>query len=303
MTAYRRTLALALLAGLLPACSIRRTAVNVAGNAFAGAGGSYATDDDPELVAAALPFGLKTMESLLMESPEHEGLLLSATSGFTQYAYAFVQSEADTVEQKDLARATELRTRAKKLYRRALGYGLRGISVRHPRFSERLRTESAALLSEFSARDVPLLYWTGAAWGAAISLSKEDSELTADLSLVEALMRKALALDEGFGQGAIHDFFVSYEGGRPPSAGGSRERARVHMERAVALSSGNRAAPFVAFAESVSIGAQNRPEFEEMLKKALAVDPDRDPGLRLANLVSQKRARWLLLRTEDLFLE
>lgn len=290
---------------LASGCSVRRVAVQSLANALAAGGDAYATDDDPELVAAAIPFGLKTMEALLAEAPEHDGLLLAASSGFTQYAFAFVQGEADFVEEKDLARATALRARARKLYARALRYGLRGLEARHPGFEAGLRDETRrpATLAATTKGDLPLLYWTGAAWGAAISLSKENAELTADQGLAEALERRALALDETFGRGAIHDFFISFEGGRPAAAGGSVERARTHLERAVALSEGNRAAPYVSFAESVSVGAQNRAEFEELLKKALAVDPDAVPELRLANTVSQRRAAWLLARADELFLE
>jgi predicted anti-sigma-YlaC factor YlaD len=297
---------LALLAGALPqGCSVRKVAVNSLAGALAAGGDTYATDDDPELVAAAIPFGLKTIEALLAESPRHEGLLLAAASGFTQYAYAFVQAEADLVEGKDLSRATALRARARRLYPRALRYGLRGLEVRHPGFEAGLRDDSLRekTLGATTKDDVPLLYWTGAAWGAAISLSKENADLTADQGLVEALERRALALDEGFGQGTIHDFFIAFEGGRPAAAGGSADRARRHLERAVALSHGKRAAPYVSFAESVSVGAQNRAEFEEMLGKALAVDPDAVPELRLANTVSQRRAAWLLARADELFLE
>ena len=280
-------------------------AVNSLAGALAAGGDTYATDDDPELVAAAIPFGLKTIEALLAEAPRHDGLLLAASGGFTQYAYAFVQTEADFVEEKDLARATALRARARKLYARALGYGLRGLEVRHPGFEAGLREDSlrAKTLAATTKDDAPLLYWTGAAWGAAIALSKENADLTADQGLVEAIERRALVLDEGFGQGTIHDFFIAFEGGRPAAAGGSVDRARSHLERAVALSHGKRAAPYVSFAESVSVGAQNRAEFEEMLGKALAVDPDAVPGLRLANTVSQRRAAWLLARADELFLE
>jgi predicted anti-sigma-YlaC factor YlaD len=38
-----------------------------------------------------------------------------------------------------------------------------------------------------------------------------------------------------------------------------------------------------------------------LLKQALQIDVDRTPGQRLANLVMQKRARWLLSRTDQLF--
>jgi predicted anti-sigma-YlaC factor YlaD len=287
----------------LPACSIRRVAINMLGNALARGGDTYARDDDPELVAAAIPFGLKTVESLLAETPEHEALLLSAASGFTQYAYAFVQAEADYAEAADLERATALRARAKRLYLRALNYGLRGLEVRHRGFRDRLRTDPEALLAEARQEDVPLLYWSAAAWGSAISISKEDSELAADLGLTEKLMRRALALDERFGSGSIHDFFIAYEGGLPASAGGSTARARQHLERALALSNGTRAAPLVAFAEGISVKAQDRKEFESLLARALAIDPDAAPDIRLANTIAQKRARWLLSRIDDLFLE
>jgi len=296
------TLALVLLTLALPACSIKKLAVNSLGNALAKGGSNYATDEDLDLVREAVPFGLKTIEALLAESPRHKGLLYAAASGFTQYGFAFVQQEADFVEAQDLARATHLRSRARGLYRRALEYGLRGLELELPGFRSRLRSEMAAVLGQARKRHVPLLYWTAAAWGAAIAISKDDSELTADQALVEAIMRRALALDEGFEYGSIHDFFISYEGGRA-SVGGSPARAREHMERATALAAGRRAWPLVNFAETVSVAAQDRREFEALLRRALTVDPHAVVELRVTNLVAQRRARWLLGRADELFIE
>ena len=273
------------------------------GTAITEGGTTYARDDDPELVAAAAPFGLKMVEGLLETSPQNETLLLSAASGFTEYAFAFLQCEADYVEAKDLGRAPELRARAKRLYRRARAYGLRGLEVRHRGFQGRLGTDTASALAGTETRDVPFLYWTAVAWGAEISLTKGDAELTADQGLVEALARRALALEEAFNAGAIHDFFIVWEGGRPPSAGGSPQRAKEHLDRALVLSRGQRAAPLVSYAESALVASQDRAAFGETLKKALEIDPDHDPRFRLANLVAQKRARWLLSRTSELFLE
>src|SRR6266850_1811609 len=82
---WRRLLLLALLAGMASGCSIKRLAVNQLGNALAGGGTAFASDDDPELIKAAVPFSLKLVESLLEQSPRHRGLLLAATSGFVQY--------------------------------------------------------------------------------------------------------------------------------------------------------------------------------------------------------------------------
>ena len=65
--------ALALLLAL-SGCSIKRMAMNEVGNALAGSGTSFASDDDPELVAEAIPFTLKLVESILEEVPDHKRL-------------------------------------------------------------------------------------------------------------------------------------------------------------------------------------------------------------------------------------
>ena len=282
---------------------MRKLAINSLGDALARGTSSYVEDDDPELVKQAIPFGLKTMEGLLAESPRHRGLLLAAASGFTQYSYAFVQSEADYLESADLQQATAMRARAARLYRRAMDYGFRGLEVDHQGFEAALRKSPETAVADMQKKDVPLLYWTAAAWAARISLNKEDPELSADLRLTETMMKRALDLDETFGAGAIHDFFITYEGSRPASAGGSIERARRHMDRALEISGGKRVAPLVSYAEAVLVGEQNRAEFEKMLQQALALDPDSAPSERLPNLIAQRRARWLLSQIDVLFLE
>jgi predicted anti-sigma-YlaC factor YlaD len=298
-----RILAALLIAALgVSGCSINRFAVNKLGDALAAGGSTYATDDDPELVGQALPFALKTIESLLQSSPAHRGLLLAAASGFTQYGYAYVQCEADYVEAADLNRAGELRRRAVRLYRRALAYGLRGLEAEHPGFAAELRRDPAAGAAMVDREDVELAYWSGLAWAAAASVSK-DAELVADLPLAEALMRRVLALDEGLDGGAVHDFFIAFEGGRPAAAGGSEERARRHLGRAFELGRGERVAPLVSFAETVCVARQDRAEFSSLLERALALDADRFPEQRLANLVAQRRARWLRARADELFVE
>lgn len=284
-------------------CSIRTMAINTLGNALAEGSSSFAKDDDPELVRDAIPFALKTIESLIEQSPRHKGLLTAACSGFTQYAYAFIQQEADFTEAQDFDRATAMRARAKKLYLRALGYGLRALEVDFPGIRDRLRLDPVAALARTTKAHVPLLYWTGASWGAAFAIDKADSALSVEQSTIEALMTRAIQLNEPWETGSLHDFFVTWEGGRS-SVGGSLERAREHFDRARALSSGQRVSPFVTYAEVVSVGTQNRQEFVQLLNEALQIDVDKAPAeQRLANVLGQRRARWLLARVDDLFLE
>ena len=283
-------------------CSFRRMAVNQVGDALAGSGATFASDDDPELIKAAVPFGLKLMESLLSESPRHEGLLLATASGFTEYSYAFVQEDADELEDTDFTAAEEMHGRARRLYLRARNYGLRGLEVRHKGFEQALRADAKSAAEVATVKDVALLYWTGLSWAGAISLSKDNPELIAEMPMVEAMMDRALALDEAFDYGALHTYFITYEMSRPSGIGDPVARARAHFEQALVLSDGQQAAPMVAFAEAVCVQKQDLEQFESVLKQALAINPDARPEWRLANLIMQRRARWLLSRTDQLFL-
>lgn len=298
-----RVLFVAGLALALGGCAtVKRTAVNQLGDALAAGGTTFAADDDPELVRAAAPFSLKLMEGLLAENPRHRGLLLATASGFTQYAYAFVQQEADEIADQDFAAATALRLRARRLYLRARNYGLRGLDVAHDGFVKNLRAKATDAVCCATAADVPLLYWTAAAWGAAIALSKDDADLIADQGLIEALIDRALELDEKFDHGAIHTFLITYEMARPGGTDDPAARARKHFERAMELSAAQQVGPLVSLAESVTVRGQNRAEFEALLRRAIAVDADARPEWRLLNLAMQRRARWLLARADDLFL-
>lgn len=304
MTSHRPlALGVALLATVLVAgCSFRRLAINKVADALTASGSTFTSDNDPELVRDALPFSLKMMEGLLAESPDHTGLLFTLGSGFTQYGYAFVQQEAERLEDTDLDRARELQQRARNLYLRGRDYCLRGLETRHAGFTNALAARPPQAATLATRDDVPFLYWAAAAWAAAISQAKDDPALVGDLPKVEALIFRALELDESWNRGAIHAFLVTFEMSRTTGEGDPSERATRHFERARELAAGKSAGPFVAQAEAVCVPREDRAQFESLLGEALAVPPDADPASRLENLIHQRRARWLLGRIDKLFL-
>lgn len=300
-----RALACTLLLLLLAAqggCSVKHIAANGLADALAGTGDAFASDNDPQLIREATPFSLKLIESVLAETPRHRGLLEAAARGFTQYAYAFVQQDMEELDTRDVAAASAVRERLRKLYLRARDYGVRGLALDRPKILDELRKDPRKAVSHYSKRDIGLLYWTAAAWGSAIAVSKDNPDLIADQPVVEAMIDRALALDETYDEGAIHTFLITYEMVRPGVGKQGPERARKHFDRAMELG-GENAAALLAFAESVSLQAQRRAEFETMLKRALAIDPNARPQRRMVTLIMQQRARWLLGRVDDLFLE
>ncbi|MBN2361843.1 MAG: TRAP transporter TatT component family protein [Deltaproteobacteria bacterium] len=299
MTASLRVVLLFVLAAA--AGCIRQFVVDSAADALVGGGmgGSlFASDDDPELVAEALPFGLKVMEALHREAPEHRGLCVALAAGFTQYAQGFVAPRATDAELK-VANAIELRT--KKLHLRGHRYGLQALELAHPGFIKKWETDPATAVAALGRDEVDAIYWTGAPLAAAIAISASDMRLVAELPKAEALMKRALELDPDWNEGALHEFFISYEG-RSDALGGSPQRAREHFERARDLTRGQKASVFVAFCEAVAIKQQDRPLFDRLIERALAIDPDAEPRYRLANLIAQERARWLRDHVDGLIL-
>lgn len=288
---------------LAPGCAVvERMATRAVADSLAESSAVYAADGDVELVGQAIPFGLKMIEGLLEEVPDHRGLLVAAASGFTQYAYAYVALPADEIERDSPGAARDMRRRAHRLYLRGRDYALRALELDAPGFRERLAREPEAALAALQADQVDALYWATVAWAAAIASDKQNMDLVADLSLIGPMMSRCIALDETYQDGAGHEFMVAFEGSRHEAQGGSVERARAHYARAMALAGGRKLSVMVSLAEHVAVRLNDRREFESLLHQALAFDVDTAPDQRLANLIAQRRAALLLSQVDDLFL-
>jgi predicted anti-sigma-YlaC factor YlaD len=282
------------------ACSPHTIAMNRMADALSDTARSYSSDNDIDLVRTAAPSTLKLVEMMLDGAPEHQGLLLTACSGFTQYAYGFLQIDAEIAQPRDGAEATALNERASRMYVRARGYCSRLLDARHRGFSAELRKNAQSALARTDKADVPGLFWLAIAWGGEISQASNQLLRLPELLSVRAVLNRALALDEAWDQGALHEAMISLDG-MPMLLGGSSARATKHFERAVELSKGQSAFAYVTMASSVSLPARDRGGFERHLKTALAIDVDRDASRRLVNLIAQRRAKFLLSRAGVLF--
>ncbi len=285
-------------------CSVKKFAVKlVAGALSSGSSSVFSSDDDPQLVGDALPFALKLYETLLQETPDDPRLCLATGSAFIMYAAGFVDAGAEMLPSAEFAKKKDQLARAKKLYMRGYKYLMRGMEERHKGFGDSFtKGDIASIMLTMKREDVPFLYWICAAWVGAFSTDAFDIDMGTGRDRAVVLMNRALALDESYDGGAIHEFFISYYGTLPASMGGSEEKARMHFKKALQFSKGKKASPYVSLASSVCVKNQNLKEFTELLDRALAINPDEDPDNRLANLIAQKKARWLLDNKEDKFL-
>jgi predicted anti-sigma-YlaC factor YlaD len=290
---------------LLSSCSINKLAVRAVAGMLGGGGDStvFTGDEDPELVGDALPFALKVYESLLAADPSNAELCLSTGSAFCMYAFAFVQAPADLLPEAEVERQIAMKSRAKKLFMRAREYVLRGIELRHKGFRAELdKGRAAAALAMLKPADIDFLYWAGASWLAAFSVDPFDMTLLVTVPVPQAMLEQVLAWNDGYANGGVHDLFVSFYASVPAEIGGSEQRARMHFARAVELSKGLSLGPYISLAASVSVKNQDAAEFRDMLARALAIDVNADPSGRLQNVISQRKARWLLEHIDDFFL-
>jgi predicted anti-sigma-YlaC factor YlaD len=288
---------------LLVACSPKRAALNGLADALSSdEGSSFSRDDDPELVRDAVPFALKTMEGLSDELNDHVNLRLAMARGFTQYGFAFVQQPAELGGPPDQLNFSL--DRARRLYLRARAYGLEGLKLKRGVAEADLRgseEKRKAAIASLQKEDAPLIYWTLVPWAAAIAANKRDLELVGDVPVVAAMLDRALELDEAWDQGALHEFAITFDSARPE--GTSREKQEAHFKRAVELAQGTKISPQVTFAQAVLGPAQDKAGYEKLLKEAASFDVDQLNARknRLANVLSQRRAKYMLAHEDDVF--
>jgi hypothetical protein len=288
--------------GSLTACgAIKTAAINNVASTLAAPGDTFTSDNDPELIRAAIPFGLKLYESLLVSVPRNGDLLLATCSNYTSYAFAFVETDADLLKQEENHdKVKALRDEAFTLYLRAKDYCLRAVEVNFSGLSKPLVEDPVPALKRVNDKeDVPLLYWTAASWGAAMALRK-DPDLVIDFPVVRALAERALELDETWSNGALHELMITLDS-QGEIFGGSEAGARRHYARAVEIQQGLMAGPHVSLAMGVALPKGDRAEFESLIQKALDVDPEKRKSERLVTLITQRKARALQARLDELF--
>jgi len=127
---------------------------------------------------------------------------------------------------------------------------------------------------------------------------KRQSRSDCDLPIVEAMMERALELDEAL-RGAIHAFLITYEISRAGRA--TRRRLdQAAFRTSGALSGAHRRDLFVSLAESLA--------FSSKISRSLIVaaagagdKPGMPARISSGHLVMQRRAKWLLSRPTSFF--
>ena len=215
MTATRRRWMMNYFQGLLllslvtlPACS--RVVSMAASDLADNLSHAIANNDDPETVREGAAAYLLMLDGMIHSDPENEALLTQAAALYSTYGAAFVQDPE----------------RARKLSTRALDYAERAVCVRYSddcglREAEFKVFESR--IQRIDREDVPVFFTLGSAWAGWIQAHKGDLEAVAELSRVEAVMQRIVAIDETYRQGSAHLYLGTFAILVPPALGGSQK--------------------------------------------------------------------------------
>lgn len=244
-------------------------------------------NNDLATVEAGGPAYLLMVDSLLYRSPDNESLLRGASNIYTAYTTVFVKDKA----------------RAKKLTEKALSYALRAICIRRPKtcgFREVNFQEFNNTISTLEIKDVPDLFTLGSAWSAWIQMHREDWNAIAEISRVEAIMKRVVELDEFYQDGGAHLYLGVLTTFLPPALGGKPNVGRRHFERALEISKNKNLMVKVLYARHYARLMFDQKLHDRLLNEVLEAKTD-VPGYTLSNTLAQERAKELLKSGEEYF--
>ena len=266
----------------------------------------FMEDNDPELVGDAFPVILKMMDMMAATAPDNSAVRSSAGSMYVMYANVWLQGKGAMLPYEEWETQKELYGRAKKHYRPGYNYIMDSLELKHKGFKDAFASSDYdSAFAGFRKDDAADLYWGGAAVLAGVSTDVLDPDFAADRDGAIKMLFKALELDPDFGNGMLDDIMMQYYASMPEGMGGSMEKALYHYKHGVELSGDNLVSIHVSYATAICTKKQSQEgydEFTAVLEEVLERDVESVKENRLANIISQQKAAWLLEHRDDYFL-
>lgn len=253
-----------------------------------GIAGAILNSNDPETVKDGGPAYLLMIDGMVREDPENPNLLSRAADLYAAYA-AFYDPAGD---------------RAKRLTQKAFDYASDAVCAAYPESCGTLRQGDfdtfKSFLAGVDADDIHLLHSLGASWAAWIQTHKQDWNAVAEISRVEALMKRVVELDDTYRNGSAHLYLGILATLLPPAMGGHPEEGRRHFEQAIRISNGRNLMAKVAYAKHYARLVFDRELHDRLLNEVLK-SPAEAEGFTLINTLAQQEARTLLDTSEEYF--
>ena len=148
------------------------------------------------------------------------------------------------------------------------------------------------------------IYWLAASIGGCISSSRGDPFELINLPNVGRLLRTGIDINPGWENGSFYSAMMSFTTTRSDlNEVMLRDSVDYYFDKAVLFSNGKDAGPYLTYAESIHKPLQERKNFVDKLNYVINMENKPNNEFELTNLLAKSRAKWLLARTDEYFLE
>ena len=243
--------------------------------------------DDPETVRAGMPSYLLLMDSFVEGSPDDPNMLGAAAKLYASYGFVFAEDEV----------------RASRLTSRARRYGLKAMCETYSAscdWREMNYEDFIATLDGLTEQHAEVVYSYSFATLAYLDAHSSDWNARAEFPQAEALVKRYLEIAGDSAESAAHMYLGIILTLRPPALGGKPEEARIHFEKAIAMSAGRDLGAKIQFAKAYAKLLYDRELHDQLVNEVLEASPYAD-GLTLTNVLAQEEALNMQAVADDYF--
>lgn len=285
-------------------CTPKKMASNITSQIMLGGSPSFEMEPDIEIAETTGLTMIKMIEAMQYDNPNNKTYKLLLARSYANYSFGFLEWNMLRYQDNDSEKYQLNMDRAKRFYENGKRLGLEILSG-NGAFKAALTqdmTKFGKALKGFGKSDVPALFWTAFNWGSLINLSKDSPQAIAMFPKVEAIMQRALELDEHFFYDGPNLFFAVSYGSRPTMFGGNPEKSKQFFEKAITSYGRKFLMALVLQAQVYAVQTQDQSLYDTLLIEAAGANAAALPEQRLANEMAKKRAAWLLANKSKFFI-
>ena len=250
-------------------------------------GSAIRANKDLQTVKDGAPAYLLLMDAMVQQDPESPALLLGAADLYSFYGGVFVDDPARSV----------------LFANKAMTFATQGSCFEDALFCDwaSLNREAyEARIAELEPDHLATLNTVASVWVGWIQANSDDWNAIAQLSRVQQMIERVVALDPNYEQGTAQLYLGVLHTLLPPLQGGKPELGRSYFEAAIAASEGRNLLAKTYFAKFYARMVFEQELHHQLLTEVIDADFD-DPQFNLMNELAKQEARMLLADEADYF--
>ena len=219
-----------------------------------------------------------------------------------QYAYGIILEKSDRIIDENYQEAINLTRKAHPHFKNAIELSISNLKKRYPSIENWLIGDDVEI--RFKNEDLFDLYWLAAGYGGSIKSSRGNPYELLNINKIGRILYAALNVYADWNYGVIYSAMMSYMISRPDLSGEAlQDSIDKYYFLSISATDSLDASIFVSYAEGVDIKNQNKEGFISKLELVEKLDTKKNKEFQIQNLLAQDRARWLLSRKDEYFLE